>query len=302
MRFRNLDINLLVVLHYLLQGKSVNETAQLLGLTQPAVSNALARLRDYFEEPLFLTLGRRLEPTPFAKSLAASVANAYEEIERVICARSDFVPQTAERTFTIICSDYVHSVFVTKLVRQLAQSAPRVRLVVLLLSNIGVTFLEEGKADFLIAPSPLTFPGHPRLPLFDETYSCIAWEGNDDIGDSLSREAYLNARHVDVALGLNSPKLFETVEEPTKDDKPPIAHIFAPTFAAVADTVVGTHYLATVHTRLANLFAERLPLRVLELPVTSPHIFECLQWHRNKDADLGTIWLKDLMIAIAAEL
>jgi DNA-binding transcriptional LysR family regulator len=294
MRFHNLDINLLIVLHYLLQGKSVNDTALLLDITQPAVSNALARLRQHFQEPLFITSGRRLEATPFAKSLADLVARAVQDIERIICSRSDFLPHTAERTFTIMCSDYVYAVFVTRIARN-------VKLKVLLLSHPSITLLDEGKIDFLIAPSPLTFPGHPKVTLFSETYACIAWSGNEAIGSELSREEYLSAGHVDVTLGLSSPKIFEPVEEPAKSDRRPSPVISAPTFGAVADTVVGTAYLAVVHRRLAHLFAERLPLRVLNIPVPTDCIVECLQWHRNKDGDAGTIWLRDLMINLAGD-
>lgn len=299
MRFHQLDINLLVVLHHLLQGKTVKETAQLLNLSQPAVSNALSRLRHHFEEPLFATVGRRLEPTPFARTLTVPVSNALEEIERIICSRSDFVPETAERTFTIVCSDYVHEVFITNLLRQLSEIAPNVGLLVLLISETTSSLFDDGKIDFLIAPTPLTFPSHPKASLFNETYSCIAWTGNDSIRERLTRQIYFKSKHVGVTLGLNAPKRFSPPAEQEALEQPP-TFIYAPTFGAVANSVVGTCYLATVHTRLAKLFAERLPLRVLDVPVPTDRFTECLQWHRNKDNDAGTIWLRELMVGMAA--
>lgn len=301
MRFHNLDINLLIVLHYLIQGKGVNETAQLLQLTQPAVSNALSRLRDHFQEPLFITRGRRLEPTPFARSLAVSVANVVGEIERIICSRADFDARTVKRTFTLLCSDYVHSVFVTRLVRELADIAPNVRLTVLLVSHSAIAMLDDGQADFLIVPSPMTYPAYPRIKLFTDTLSCIAWTGNKHIGCTLTREAYFNSSHVDVALGLFATKLFEPVPEPLETDRRPEPTVLVPTFNAVADTVIGTNYIAHVHTRLALQLAEHLPLRVLKPPVPVEPVVEFLQWHRNKEQDAGTIWLKDQIVRLAID-
>lgn len=300
MRFHKLDINLLVVMHHLLQGKSVSETAQLLHLTQPAVSNSLSRLRQHFDDPLFVALGRRLEPTPFARALTEPVSNALEDIERIIHARSDFNPAAAERIFTVVCSDYVYAVFVTRLIKHLAQIAPGVGVRTVLISEITGPLLDEGKTDFVIAPSPLTFPGHPRTSLFSESYSCIAWTGNQAIGERLTREQYLRTPHVGVSLGLNPPKRIEHVEEPPDAERPRCI-VYTPTFSTLAETVVGTPYIATVHTRLARLFAERQAVRLLEMPVPADRFTECLQWHRNKDGDAGIIWLREQMAIIAAD-
>jgi DNA-binding transcriptional LysR family regulator len=301
MRFHKLDLNLLVVLDHLLQGKSVSQTAKDLSLTQPAVSNSLARLRVHFEDELFVQVGRRLEPTPFAKTLTEPVRDALEEIERIIITRSDFEPSVAERDFTVVCSDYVYCAFLTQAIRKLATLAPNINLLVMLNSELTSNLLNEGLADFLITPSNLTFPLHPQAPLFQDDFSCIVWEANTEIGDDLSKEAYLAARHVSVTLGPRNPK---HIEQKSLDilgiDRRIV--IYAPTFNAVADTVVGTPYIATMHSRTARLLAQRLPLRVLKAPVPIASFTECLQWHKNKDNDAGTLWLKDFLIACAREV
>ncbi|MFT4077615.1 MAG: LysR family transcriptional regulator [Asticcacaulis sp.] len=298
MRFHRLDLNLLVILDHLLQGRSVSETARILSLTQPAISNSLARLRTHFEDELFVSVGRRLEPTPFAKSLAEPVKTALEEIERIIITRSDFDPATAERDFTLVCSDYVYSAFLTRAIRELATVAPHINLLVLLNSDMTSPLLNEGQIDFLITPQGLTFPLHPHVPLFSDDFSCIVWDGNTEVGDSLTPEAYLNMRHVSVTLGPKNPK---HIEQKSLDmlgiDRRIV--VYAPTFNAVADTIIGTPYIATVHSRTARLFAERLPLRVLKAPVPIATFTECLQWHRNKDNDAGTLWLKEFLVNLA---
>ncbi|WP_303831263.1 LysR substrate-binding domain-containing protein [Asticcacaulis taihuensis] len=300
MRFHRLDLNLLVILDHLLQGRTVSETARILSLTQPAISNSLARLRTHFEDELFVSVGRRLEPTPFAKSLADPVKTALEEIERIIITRSDFDPATAERDFTIVCSDYVYSAFLTRVIRRLAEVAPNINLLVLLNSEMTSPLLNEGQADFLITPQGLTFPLHPHVPLFSDDFSCIVWSENKEVGDVLTAEAYLNMRHVSVTLGPKNPR---HIEQKSLDmlgiDRRIV--VFAPTFNAVADTIIGTPYIATVHSRTARLFAERLPLKVLKAPVPIATFTECLQWHRNKDNDAGTLWLKEFLVSCARD-
>ena len=300
MRFHRLDLNLLVILDHLLQGRSVSETARILSLTQPAISNSLARLRTHFEDELFVSVGRRLEPTPFAKSLAEPVKSALEEIERIIITRSDFDPATAERDFTIVCSDYVYSAFLTRVIRKLSEIAPNINLLVMLNSEMTSPLMNEGQADFLITPQGLTFPLHPHVPLFSDDFSCIVWAGNEAVGDSLTAEEYLNMRHVSVTLGPRNPRHIEQQSLDMLGIERRIV-VFAPTFNAVADTVIGTPYIATVHSRTARLFAERLPLKVLKAPVPIATFTECLQWHRNKDNDAGTLWLKEFLVSCARE-
>jgi DNA-binding transcriptional LysR family regulator len=227
------------------------------------------------------------------------VKNAIDEIERIVCSRSDFDPRTVQRTFRMVCSDYVYAVFVTRLVRQLAEIAPNIILEVLLLSEGAIALLEERTVDFLVVPSGLMSHDHPSLALFNDTFSCIAWLGNAAVQDTISREQYLNSDHVGTILGVRPPKHFEPFEEPDHDEQPRNI-VRTPTFSAMADTVIGTSYLATIQTRLASLLAERLPLRVLDLPVSRDPFVERLQWHRNKDNDPGTVWLRNLMVSVAA--
>jgi LysR family transcriptional regulator, nod-box dependent transcriptional activator len=302
MRFHKLDLNLLVILDLLLQGKSVSQTAQQLSLTQPAISNSLARLRVHFEDDLFVQVGRRLEPTPFARTLAEPVNTALMEVERIIITRSDFIPETAERDFIIVCSDYVYSAFLTRVIHKLAEAAPRINLTVLLNSEMTGHLMNEGRADFLITPQNLIYPLHPFAELFSDDFSCIVWSENKAVGDNLTAEAYLNMRHVSVTLG-PGPKGSTHIEQKSLDMlgiERQIA-VYAPTFNTVADTVVGTPYIATVHTRTARLFARRLPLRVLKVPVPIETFTECLQWHRNKNSDAGTLWLKSFMLNCARD-
>lgn len=301
MRFHNLDLNLLVVLDSLLQERSVSQTAQALRLTQPAISNALSRLRLHFEDDLLVQVGRKMVPTPFAETLTEPVRQALEGLRRIVVTRSEFDPAAAERTFTFICSDYVFNVFMTGAIRRLVTIAPRLKIVGLLTSDQSAPLLGEGKVDFMIAPDRKCDPAHPRAVLFTDRFACIAWKDNPLIGNTLSLEKYLELEHVSVTLGPHNPP---HIEQQSLDDQGVGRNIVvhAPTFSSVAEAVVGTNMIATVHARHAAQFAERLPVKVLPPPVEIATFTENLQWHKNKEADAGTLWLRDFLIEHARTL
>lgn len=301
MRLLKLDLNLLVVLDMLLTERSVSQTAQRMGLTQPAISNALSRLRQHFEDELLVQVGRRMEPTPFAESLAGPVHMALEELRSIATTRADFDPATAERAITIICSDYVFQVFLAQALRELAAEAPGIKVTTYLTSEISGELLNQGKADFFITPEARTAVDHPSVPLFSDRFSCIAWAENPLIGATLTKEKYLALEHVSTCLGPSNPPHIEQESLEAYGLTRKIA-VFAPNFTSVADAVVGTNFIATVHAKSAVLHAQRLPIRVFPPPVEIAPFTEVLQWHRNKGADPGVIWMRDFMVRCAGRI
>jgi len=289
MHFKKIDLNLLIVLDLLLQGKSVSDTARHLSLTQPAVSNSLSRLRFHFKDELLVPVGRRLTPTPFGLSLTGAIRQILEGVESVIVAKPTFDPETVERQFTLVCSDYVYSVFVAEVVKRLATVAPGIRVKALLNSDMSFPLLREGKSDFLIAP------------LFEDVFRCIVSPSNPLVADELSLETYLALGHVGVNLGFYTQPHLEYESLELTGVKPHVM-VYAPTFNAVGLTVAGTNYISTVHARLARQLAEVMPLKVFDAPFETSTFRECLQWHKSKDSDTGIIWMRDFMMACAADM
>lgn len=301
MRLNKLDLNLLVVLDILLTERSVSQTAQQLRLTQPAISNALARLRQHFEDDLLVQVGRRMVPTPFAESLAGPVNRALAELQQIATTRAEFDPATAERSFTILCSDFVFQTCITAAIRELAGVAPGIRLTTFLTSEQSADQFHQGLADFAIVPESRAVPDHPGVPLFSERFSCIAWERNPLVGGSITREKYLELEHVSICLGPSNPPHVEQESLEAQGIVRKIA-IYAPNFTSVPDAVVGTNYIATIHARTAALYAARLPIRVFPPPVAIAPFVELLQWHRNKGTDPGVQWMRDFLVRIAAAI
>lgn len=301
MRFHNLDLNLLVVLDSLLSERSVSQTAQELRLTQPAISNALSRLRLHFEDDLMVQVGRKMVPTPFAESLAEPVRQALDDLRRIVVTRSEFDPSVADRTFSFVCSDYVFSVLLTGAIQKLATMAPRIRLQVLLSTDLTRGLLADGKVDFMVVPERRSDLQHPSAPIFTDRFACIAWAQNPLIGNVLTLEKYLELQHVSVVLGPHNPPHIEQESLEAQGVVRKVA-VHAPTFNAVAEAVVGGNLIATVHARAAKLYAERLPIKVYPPPVEIATFVECLQWHKNKESDAGTIWMRDFLINHARDI
>jgi LysR family transcriptional regulator, nod-box dependent transcriptional activator len=301
MRFHNLDLNLLALLDRLITERSVSATAQQLRMTQPAVSNALARLRLHFRDDLMVQVGRRMEPTAFALSLQDRIRDALHQLEAIANAQASFDPTTAERTFILLASDYVFLVFVTKAIRRLAEVAPGLRLRAMLTTEHSEDLLRKGEVDFMILPEQLAIAEHPTAPLFTDHFTCIAWSGNTELGEELTLEDYLAAGHVSTSLG---PTNVSHIEQEALDSMGVTRRIaaYAPNFTLAADTVVGTPYIATIHSRSARLLAERLPIKLYEPPLAIPAFTETIQWHRSRTTDQAAAWMRSFLCECAAEM
>src|SRR5699024_8093614 len=123
------------------------------------------------------------------------------QMEAALESRPEFDPHTAKRTFTIISSDYMTTVFLPALIERLAQVAPGVRIEIQPINEQAASLLERGGADLLISLESTVSPAHPSELIFEETHSCVVWQENSEVGDELTLEHYLAAAHVAVQLG-----------------------------------------------------------------------------------------------------
>ncbi len=298
MRFRKLDLNLLVVLDAMLKFKSTSRASEHLSLTQPAVSNALRRLRDHFGDELFVPLGRKMIPTPLAASLEGQVRDLLIQLQVVADKRAVFDPKTSERTFVVVASDYVAEVFLAPLVRHLSVEAPGIKLNLRVITAAAEDDLRRGEVDFLIFPERALVEGHPRRRLFKEDFTCIAWVGNTEIGDELSREDFMRLKHVFTAYA--RPSQFQLAIE-RLGWQIDVACL-VPSFTQIPRFVVETPYIATIHSRLLPQVSKDLPLRYFRPPVRVPELHEAAQWHRHRDTDPDTQWMVQQMTEVAKKM
>jgi LysR family transcriptional regulator, nod-box dependent transcriptional activator len=301
MRFHGLDLNLLVALHALLNEKSISRAAERVFLSQPAMSNALSRLREYFQDDLLSTMGRQMTLTPRAESLIEPVREVLMRIESTIAAQPNFDPATETRTFNVQLSDFSTTVFIPQLIERLYSEAPGVRLHLHQLDGRQAAAIEQGEVDLLIIPSQYVLPDHPTETLFEETYVCITWEGNEQIKDELTFDNYLAAGHVIAQYGVNKAPAFEGwfLERYGVSRR---VEITASTLAGLPRMVVGTDRIATVHRRVALEFQQTLPIRIWEMPIEMPKLIQVMQWHKYRTNDAALMWLRQRAVEVGAAI
>jgi DNA-binding transcriptional LysR family regulator len=196
MRFHGLDLNLLVALDALLTHQNVTRAAEQLNLSQSALSGALARLREHFDDELVVPIGRRMEPTPLARTLAEPLHEILLKTKSLVTATPTFDPQTSNRRISIIASDYSTEIFMLDLVTDLARKAPGIKIG--LEEHTTETFekFNRGEINLRIIPKCFAFDGHPNERLFDEKYVCVAWKGQQTDRGLLTLEQYQSLQHV----------------------------------------------------------------------------------------------------------
>ncbi len=300
MRFNKLDLNLLVALDALLAEKNITRAARKLNLSQSATSGVLARLRDYFGDPLLVQVGRTMVPTPMAASLHVSVRDVLLRIQSTIAVQPGFDAASATRQFRVTASDYPVSVVLAPAARRMYREAPGVTLEIIPPGDELQDTFKRGEADMLIMPRQYLAEGHPSEPLYEETYSCVAWTGNPLVQGSITLDEYMALGHVTTKFGhsrhpsleewfLKSSALSRRIEVTTGN------------FNTLPLLVVGTHRVATMHTRLARMFARTLPLKIVPVPVEFPSMIWSMQWPRHLAADPAHLWFRNLVKAAASD-
>ena len=302
MRFNQLDLNLLVALDALLTERNITAAGVRLHLSQSAMSSALARLRDYFQDELLVQVGRKMAPTPLGDSLAGPVRKLLIDIQTTIAAKPAFEPATANRRFILMMSDYVASVLMTSVARRAAELAPAVGFE-LLNNNVAapMDFIDRAEIDFLIMPQEFLSAEHPVEPLFVDDYVCIVCPNNPAVGDTITLDQYLDFGHVVLQ--------FSRGHVPAIDEWFLSQHghvrrveVIAMNFNLIPQFIIGTRRIATVHRRMAEYYRQFIPLKLISPPLKIPPLTEALQWHRSADRDPASLWLRRLLKETAEDV
>ena len=291
MKLSQFDLNLLVALDALLAEKNVTRAGVRINLSQSATSATLARLRNFFQDRLLVPVGGKMVLTPLAQSLVKPVRNLLLQAQATIATQVRFNPQTSRRRFSVAVSDYATTVFMADALKNIQRLAPHLAFELVPTSERAVEALEAGTVDFLIAPDVFATKAHPKMPLFKDTHTVIAWTRNRRVGTKLSLEEYLSLGHVVIHVGEGTGPNFDELFLRRLRYKRRV-EIVTHSFDVVPHLVVGTNRIATVATRLAGKYAKFLPLKSVPLPVEVPPMTEILQWHKYHDQDPAYVWLR----------
>jgi LysR family transcriptional regulator, nod-box dependent transcriptional activator len=301
MRFEGLDLNLLVALDAILEERSVVRAGQRVRLSQPAMSAAIRRLRQYFNDEIFTVSQRKLVPTPLARSLQRPTRDILLRIRSNLISVPKFEPGNSRRRFRIVASDYASLVLLHPVIENAFQAAPDISIEILPFSDDVGDQLQRGDVDFVIIPAMGVIDGHPRQHLFSDEFCCVAWTGNRKIGRSISLCNYLEMGHIAAQYGPISGLAFDEKALIKLGHKRRI-EIVVPNFTTTATMVVGTDRIATMHKRLAVMFARHFPLKLMDAPFQFAAFGECLQWPASFHLDPASVWLRELMLKVATEI
>ncbi|MBG0568564.1 LysR family transcriptional regulator [Actinoplanes aureus] len=297
----NLDLNLLVTLDTLLRERNVTRTAESLGVSQPAVSGALGRLRRHFGDQLLVRVGNRYDLTPLATRVAALTGSALAGVRRVFDATAEFDPSGLDREFVIVSSDYAATILGPLVARRLAAAAPGARLHLRQTTPYAVDHAAETlrSADGLFIPHGFV-TDLPYLDLYSDRWVCIVDGDHPDVGDALTLEQLGELPWV--AL-FNGPTAFASAARQLRMlGVEARVDVVVDGFLQMPFLVAGTRRVALIQERLARRLAPVSGVRVLPCPFEVVPVAEAFWWNPLYRNDPAHIWLRGILTAAAAEL
>jgi len=298
-RLAGIDLNLLTSLDALLEQRSVTLAARRLGLTQPAASHALRRLRDLLGDELLVRTASGMRPTPRALELRPAVRAALEAAEAVLQAAPAFDPLRAERSFAIAVIDQSAFQLLPRLIQRLTREAPRVRIDAVPL--LPGRFSEELGADLDLAIGVFFDKpaGIREAALWREEFVCVVRRDGEAARARFDLRRYLSLPHLVVAPrgGPGSP----VDEELARAGQRRTVVMTVPQFLLAPQIVATTDLVWTAPGGLARAFARQLPLAVRKVPLSVPGFTVSMRWHVRLDRDPGLAWLRGVLRSAAPE-
>jgi len=297
------ELSQLRILDSLLREGSLTRTAELLGMTQPTVSRALARLRRHFGDPLFVRSGQRMQATARALELAGPIAAVLDAARQLDGGPAVFDPLAATRSFGLYMVDGAVVNILPQLLDGLARmdngaAGLQLRSVHIDPSSLEAQ-LERGHVDLAIGRYPGLINNIRQRKLWDDDYACLMRPTHPCAG-RLDRDAYLTHRHVLIEMEHTSQhnvaitRKLETLLEPTRI----LCHV--PSFTSAAHIALHTDAIATIPRRLARPLARDLGLVLAPAPIELPPLQLSLYWHERSHRDPANRWLRDFVLATLA--
>jgi DNA-binding transcriptional LysR family regulator len=300
MKLNSLDLNLLLVFDALIRKGSVSGAAEEVGLTQPSMSNALSRLRSYFNDPLFVRSQGSMQPTPLAETLVLPVQRALAELQEVLHGTRSFDPGRSHRVFTVCMSEIAQRVFLPRLLAHFEIVASHIQVQTLDLSPQRTSSaLASGELDLAIGYFADLGDHFYNQRIFKERYVALLRQGHPALQIKaklayLSEAAYLQATHISYLPAAASHSLLDTLLDKQFSALGAkrrvglrVAHSMG-----MSSIVESTDLMATIPSRLAQSFSDQKNLVAVDLPFEIPSITIAQHWHSRYHHDLANQWLR----------
>lgn len=295
------DLDLLPVFLVLMEERSVTRAARRLGITQPALSNALARLREMLRDPLFIRQRYGMQPTQKAEEIAPTLATALASLDAVVLGQQAFDPARSTDQITMAPNSYVEFALVPGIVAKLRERAPGVRLRLTAYGSdvtetgvtTGTTALAMGR---FVDPPPNLVVQH----LMDESLACVVRAGHPEVRGAITKKQYERAKHVNmVPPGRLRTGLFQRLDRVglRRDVAVSVTH-----FLAVPEIVAVTDYCATLPRLICRRLEQDPRVQVLDAPVDLGTFPVEMAWHVRYRHDPAHEWLRALVQEVAMEV
>jgi DNA-binding transcriptional LysR family regulator len=283
-----LDLNLLNALNALLQERHVTRAAQKCGLSEPAMSRALGRLRHLFGDEILVRVGREYHLTSFSEELVGPVHDIVELIDDTLTRRPSFVPAKDCRQFTIAASDYAAFLVLRPLSARVTAEAPGVSLRVRPLAMNTFADLEGGHLDLAFRRQGLD-PALPSEPVLTDRWVCAVWARHPDIRDEITLEEYFRLPHLSYSLGAGN-----TSDWPLSD----VSHahqnsVMIESYFMLPFFLPETRLVAIVPERIGQELADFTDVRLLDPPFAVPPVQLAMYWHPRSNQDPAHVWLRE---------
>ena len=299
MNLASLDLNLLVALDALLKEASVSRAAMRIGLSQPAASHALQRLRDVLGDPLLVRVGAKMELTPRAQGLRGPLAQVLDQV-RGLLIPDQFDAARSERHFRLMMPDLAVELLVPPLMEKISRLAPNVRLDVVPWRGPAIFSTEFARTIDLVISIGNAFKGFHRQLLYTDRDALAVRRGNPAGAKIARRDVFLNARHIAVVIrGRNTDLIDDWLL--SKGIERRIA-LVVPGYIEALHIVARTDFVAFVPGRLIAALAKSLSLKAISPPLDPGIDEQYLFYPTRAQFDPGSIWLRKMMLETGREL
>jgi DNA-binding transcriptional LysR family regulator len=299
MNLARLDLNLVVALRALLEERNVTRAGQRVGLSQPAMSAALSRLRRHFDDDLLARVGGHYELTALGQVLLDRTSAVCDLLERLFTSQADFDPATEYREFKLMASDYAVAIFGTELARVIHEEAPGIRL---RFSQTPTTVVDD-TATLLSASDGLFMPhgvisDFPATDLYDDRWVFLVARDHPSVDDRLTRKDLARLPWVTYQRTYDAP----AVRQLGMLGIEPRVEVSVDSFQSLPLLVAGTRRIALVQARMAQLMEPIAAVKVVEPPYEAVPLREALWWHPVHTHDAAHIWLRETAARVGARL
>jgi DNA-binding transcriptional LysR family regulator len=303
MNLKNLDMHLLRCFEALMDERSVSRAAERMHVSQPAMSHALARLRQHFDDPLLLRAQKEMVPTRCALTVRESVGRILLETENLFLRAVAFKPEASRMKFVLTAPEFVEHVLVPKLLRRLQREAPGITLEIRVPDpERAAEWLEKGEIDFRLGWLRKPPPMLRSQLLFRDGFVCLARKGHPQIRGAITQEQYFSLPHVRSRFVRNSTSGRVIDEVVAAHGRKLNVAVLMQNVFTVFHAVAHSDLIATVPSRLVQGVPTQLPIQVLDTPITIPDLRINLFWHERTHQETSHRWFRQLLTEVAKSL